>query len=288
MYKIIGADQKEYGPITGEQLRHWIADGRVNAETRVQVLPDTDWRKLGEVPEFAAELGNPTQPHQPAGPPPVPKGKTSGMAITSLVLGILGLFTCGLTAIIGLILGIISMVKIKNSNGQLTGWGLGLAGTIVSGVFLLMFPIWLAMMLPAFAKAQQRAQSIQCVNNMKQLALAVVIYSGDNNDTLPPAATWCDAIHENVGSDQPFKCPQDTGDERCSYAFNAKLGGMEYDKVAPETVMIYEAAGGWNVSGGSEAMLESSRHGTKFVVAFADGSVQQLTQAQLGALRWDP
>ena len=33
MYKIIGADKKEYGPVTGDQLRHWISEGRVNSQT---------------------------------------------------------------------------------------------------------------------------------------------------------------------------------------------------------------------------------------------------------------
>jgi hypothetical protein len=36
MYNIIGADGKEYGPISIEQIRQWIADGRINAHTRVQ------------------------------------------------------------------------------------------------------------------------------------------------------------------------------------------------------------------------------------------------------------
>ena len=30
MYKIIGADQKEYGPVSIEQLRLWITEGRVD------------------------------------------------------------------------------------------------------------------------------------------------------------------------------------------------------------------------------------------------------------------
>jgi hypothetical protein len=54
MYKIIGSDQKEYGPISADQMRQWIAEGRVNAQT--QVLPEgaAAWQALGAVPEFAA------------------------------------------------------------------------------------------------------------------------------------------------------------------------------------------------------------------------------------------
>ena len=37
-----------------------------------------------------------------------------------------------------------------------------------------------------FAEAKAKAERIQCVNNLKQLGLAVRIWSGDNNDTCPP------------------------------------------------------------------------------------------------------
>ena len=39
MYKIIGANQTEYGPVSAEQIRQWIAEGRVNAQTSAQAAP---------------------------------------------------------------------------------------------------------------------------------------------------------------------------------------------------------------------------------------------------------
>jgi hypothetical protein len=53
MYKIIGADQKEYGPISVEQIRQWIAEGRVNAQTQACAEGTQDWRPLGTFPDFA-------------------------------------------------------------------------------------------------------------------------------------------------------------------------------------------------------------------------------------------
>ena len=286
MYKIIGTDQKEYGQITADQIRQWIVEGRVNAQTKVQVGENADWKSLGDLPEFGDVLKNrvPPLPISPSTPP----AKTSGMAITSLVLGVLGAVTCGATALVGLVLGIISMSKIKKSDGQLGGSGIALAGTIVSAVFLLMLPLFAAMLLPALSKAKERAQTIQCVNNLKQLALAVRIYSGDNKDQFPPSATWCDAIQNAVGSEKVFKCPAGDQNQKCHYAFNAKLDGMDISKVDPTTVLIFETSGGWNLSGGPELMLNHSRHGRMFVVALADGSVQQIKETQLNTLRWDP
>lgn len=62
MYKIIGGDGKEYGPITADTLREWIAQGRANAETKVLPEGETNWQALGVIPEFAGLVGAPTLP----------------------------------------------------------------------------------------------------------------------------------------------------------------------------------------------------------------------------------
>lgn len=227
-------------------------------------------------------------------PPPLPGAapvKTSGLAITSLVLGILGMFTCGFTALPGLILGIIAIIKINDNKGILGGKGLAIAGTIVSGIFLLMLPIWAALLLPALNAARQRAMTINCVSNEKQLALAIRIYTGDHSDHFPPAATWCDAIKPELGgSTTAFKCLAANPTNQCDYAFNAALDGMDDNKVDPRTVMIFESDSGWNASGGADLMVSPGRHmrGRIYVVAYADGSVQEVPQSMLASLRWNP
>ncbi len=291
-YTLIGGDQKQYGPVTEEQLREWILDGRLNPQSQVKAESDAEWRPLSAFPEFAAALATRsaargTPPPLPSTTPPLP-ANTNGLAITSLVLGILGLFTCGITALFGLILGVMALVKAKGNRGTTGGSGIALAGIIVSAIFLLMIPIFVAMLLPAFAAAKQKAQTINCLNNEKQLAIAVRMYSADHTNQLPPAATWCDALQSYVGSEKPFLCPAGDRGKRCSYAFNAKLGGLDESKIAPDTVMIFESDGNWNASGGSDLMIGKPRHSRLYVVALADGSVQQIRESQVDSLRWDP
>jgi hypothetical protein len=287
-YIIIDHDLKEYGPISADDVREWIAQGHAAAQTRVKIEGTTEWKLLSDFPEFRDLLKTPAPPSLAPVPPDVPK--TSGLAVTSLVLGILGLFTCGLTALAGLIVGICAMTKVKNSQGTLHGSGIALAGTIVSAVFLIFAPIAIlaAMLLPALAAAKQKAQEINCANNEKQLALAVRIYSVDHANHFPPATTWCDAIKTAVDSDRFFKCTAANSGSRCDYGFNAKLDGLDEGKINPQTVELFESDAGWNASGGSELMIGEPRHARTFVVAFADGSVHQLKESDLNTLRWDP
>ncbi len=72
MYKMIGADGREYGPVPAEQLRQWIREGRANAQTQVQLAGDTAWKPLGELAEFADLLGAAAAGGAPpvVGPPP--------------------------------------------------------------------------------------------------------------------------------------------------------------------------------------------------------------------------
>ena len=163
---------------------------------------------------------------------------------------------------------------------------------IVSGIFLMMVPIFAALLLPALAAAKDKARQINCMSNEKQLALAAKIYAGNNNNHYPPAATWCDAIKTNVLSGNVFDCPAVNSTDlnstnRCDYAFNAKLDGVDADKIDPQTVMIFESDTGWNAHGGLE-IASTHRHRNFLNVAFADGHVERVAETGLSSLRWDP
>lgn len=53
-------------------------------------------------------------------------------------------------------------------------------------VVIAIIAILAAMILPALAKAKQKTQGIQCMNNLRQLTIAWILYSGDFNDKLAP------------------------------------------------------------------------------------------------------
>lgn len=55
-YLIIGGDGKEYGPVTTEDVRHWLAEGRLNAQSLAKAESDAEFRPLEKFPEFAADF----------------------------------------------------------------------------------------------------------------------------------------------------------------------------------------------------------------------------------------
>jgi TM2 domain-containing membrane protein YozV len=132
MYRIIGADGKEYGPVGAELVRQWVQQGRVSLQTQARLEGSTDWKPLSSFPEFGTISGAP-----PLMSPPVRDDRASpkiAAGICGILLGSFGvhkfilgytgaglimllvtLFTCFLAApivsIIGLIEGILYLTK---------------------------------------------------------------------------------------------------------------------------------------------------------------------------------
>ena len=115
-----------------------------------------------------------TPPEPPTAPRTAPSGavparpKTSGHAVASLILGIVGPCTAGLASIAGLILGIVGLSKIKKSAGAIRGEGLAIAGIILSALGVLMLalsPILVAILLPAIAGVRGKVRALTSMNN---------------------------------------------------------------------------------------------------------------------------
>ena len=90
-YKIVGGDRQEYGPVSVEEVRQWIQDGRANGETLGQAEGGM-WKKLSLFPEFADLLGNPPSAvlagsAPPGMPPAVGVSWTGGPDPKRMVLG---------------------------------------------------------------------------------------------------------------------------------------------------------------------------------------------------------
>lgn len=100
-------------------------------------------------------------------------GQNSGLAITSLVLGCLGIFMMGITSIPAIIMGHIALSKIKKSKGAIGGYGMALAGTIIGYVFML-FCLFIAIVLIVVApKLEETLSSVKRIAVIGELKMYI-------------------------------------------------------------------------------------------------------------------
>ena len=60
MYRMLGSDQKVYGPVSFDQIAQWIREGRANAATQIQLETESDWKPISAYVEFSTALGQTT------------------------------------------------------------------------------------------------------------------------------------------------------------------------------------------------------------------------------------
>ena len=151
MYKIIGADGKEYGPIPAELLRQWINEGRVNAQTRILPEGATEWKVVADLPEFAPALGSAVPPllvPEPVSLPQIPR--TNQLALTALILGLVSI-TFGLCCfgfpfnLAGIVCAIMALDQVKTNPQRERGKGMAIAGLVLCLLSVLPQIIRLAM-----------------------------------------------------------------------------------------------------------------------------------------------
>lgn len=141
MYKVLGVDQKHYGPAEAAQIRQWIRERRLHGQSLVQTDEAGPWKPLCDFPEFLEALAETAQTTQPLpsvfqadwGVPP----RTNPMAVLGLIMGLFSL-TLGCCCCYGFpfnFLGIIfcamGLSQIHRHPNRESGKGLAIAGLIM-------------------------------------------------------------------------------------------------------------------------------------------------------------
>ena len=90
MYKIVGIDGRQYGPVTAEEIRRWLAENRVRPQTLAQAEGAAEWKPLSSFPEFVADF-KPVAPPVMAAP-----SAAASRASNKIAAGVLGILLGGL------------------------------------------------------------------------------------------------------------------------------------------------------------------------------------------------
>lgn len=121
MFKIIGADQKEYGPVSADELRQWITEGRANGQTLVQA-DGGPWKPLSSFAEFTGHLPQAATPPALSAPLPFATAGDAGSARQQVSGPAIGLIVTGVLGIIGALGGVlVNMLGIGFGAAELRG-----------------------------------------------------------------------------------------------------------------------------------------------------------------------
>jgi hypothetical protein len=144
MYRIIGADGREYGPISADQVRQWIAQSRANASTPTLTEGATEWKPLASIPEFSMLFAAPA-----AFAPVAASGlRTNGCALTGFILGLVSgpfcVFCCcvgPLCGLLGIIFSLIGISQINRRPDVYNGKSFAVAGLVLAILSLVFYVI---------------------------------------------------------------------------------------------------------------------------------------------------
>jgi prepilin-type processing-associated H-X9-DG protein len=253
------------------------------------------------------------------------KPRTSKLAVAAFVLGLLSLIACVIwpvPALPAIICGIIALIKIRKSCGQLKGEGFATMGIVLPVVALFLT----ILLLPMLGKVKKAPIRVICCTNLKSLGTAMAVYANDYNDTFPPANQWCDLlIREGDASPQMFICPASNAIEgECTYAININVAGKK-DTFPADVVLLFEAdlkensgprntpvstryfysfmeeyelewiaknkdrivhSEWWNLSGGPELLSTRYHNGEGCNVTYVDGHSAYIPVKEIPNLRW--
>ncbi|MEX0775857.1 MAG: DUF4190 domain-containing protein [Phycisphaeraceae bacterium] len=143
----------------------------------------------------------PYSPRQQPMIQPTAAAAVSGLAITALVLSILG-FGCPVIAIVGLVLGVMAIGQIDRADGAKKGKGLAIAAIVLGGVgtFASILILLVGLLLPALGAARRTAQQMQNTTQVRGLAMGCILYAQGNNEYYPGL--------DSVGNPQNASVPE--------------------------------------------------------------------------------
>lgn len=179
------------------------------------------------------------QPYAALTPP-----QTSGLAITSLVCGVLGIITCGMLAVLtflpAIICGHMALSQIGKSAGRIKGSGLAIAGLVtgyVQSLFAVMVivSILAGVALPVFGAVKEKALLTKALSNAKQVGAACKIYALEHDGKFP--AKLEDLVPEIIPDASVLLCPYPDPKNPVPFEY---FGGSEND--GPQKVLLASPA----------------------------------------------
>ncbi|RJP32190.1 MAG: DUF4190 domain-containing protein [Phycisphaerales bacterium] len=181
----------------------------------------------------------------------------TGLAVTALVCGILGVVMCPPVGFVAIPVGIIAISRCSARPQEYGGRGMAIAGLVcgICSLFtaLVMGTLLVSVLLPSLSRARELSKRLVCASNMKSIATSVKIYHHDHPGQGTPSLKFL--VERGDLTDAMLTCPS-------AGVSNYVLAWPQTVALADDAVVIHEPSGNHDNEGGN--------------VCYPDGSVQFL------------
>lgn len=150
------------------------------------------------------------------------------------------------------------------------------------GCALLLVSVAISIFFPVVASSRAAARMATNKQNLKDLSLAMILNGEKNEDHLPPAESWMNAIGPFVKNPESFQSPFRNNGEY-GYAMNADLSSALIGSLPnPQgTILIYPTKrSGRNLSAHGNGIADDLDHDQRRV-GYLGGSVHYLDRVQV-------
>lgn len=150
-------------------------------------------------------------------------------------------------------------------------------------VVIAIIAILAAILFPVFARAREKARQTSCLNNQRQIALAIMMYAQDYSEMLPSSSS----VWQNINlTGKVLVCP--TAGITNSYVYNNSLSGVALGMVTNPTTAMLTADGVAHAATTATSLFLATpaitgvaytvkdlapRHANKFMCSYVDGHV---------------
>jgi len=181
----------------------------------------------------------------------------TGMAIAALVFGILGVALCPVFAVVGVILGIVALVRVNQRPEEHGGKGMAIGGICCGGAGLVLtiifIPLALSVLLPSLSRARELAKRAVCSANLRGIGQSCHIYANDYDEWFPPdLQTLIDAGHITLGE---LQCPSEGNPSQAVFDYTY-VPGLQAT-VPVDWILAYEDPANHNREGGNVLYIDS-------------------------------
>ncbi len=146
-------------------------------------------------------------------------------------------------------------------------------------VVIAIIAILAAILFPVFARAREKARQTSCINNQRQIVLAINMYAQDHEETLPESQSVWGGLNLSSGV---LICPTAGNKQANGYVFNDAWGGVSLGEIIDPLSAGLTADGNATPNGTGQNLSPNIaysnkdfalRHSEKLIVGYADGHV---------------